>query len=145
MPLALWENIPYLFHPDDMKHMPKLERDLLFTAEHLHTKIRNPDVPTVPVQFQRNRLLHMIKENPDLSPDELVDKILKSHAHCKLMERFPEIKERQRQKWLNHIHSLVNQGLVHMTDGRLTLTEKGKTHYNKLMEMRKRIRSEIIG
>ncbi len=143
VPLELWESLPYLFHPDDMKNLRKLERDLLFTSEHLHTSIKDASLKRVPWLFLKNRLLHVVYENQGLSEDNLIEKILKSHAHWPLMEKFPEIRERQEEKWRRAIRELKRDGIIKSEAGRVSMTKKGEEEYNKLLRARSRARKQF--
>ncbi len=143
VPLELWENLPYLFHPDDMKNLRKLERDLLFTSEHLHTSIKDANLEKVPWMFLKNRLLHTIYENQGLREDELIEKILRSHAYWHLMEKFPEIKEKQREKWKRAIGELKKEGLVRLEAGKVFVTKKGEKEHKNLLQVRNKVRKRF--
>ncbi len=144
IPVELWENLPYLFHPDDIKHMRKLERDLLFTTEHIASKPKFSEHSKIPWKFLKNRLLHTIAENQGAGEDEVIYKILKNHPYWRLMEKFPKIKHFQEDKWRRALFELKSEGLVKSSDGKITLTQKGKTHYNTLLEKRKKVREMFI-
>ncbi len=144
VPIELWENLPYLFHPDDMKNMRKLERDLLFTAEHITSKPKFSEYSQIPWKFLKNRLLHTIAGNQGVEETEIISKILKSHPHWPLMEKFPSIKHFQENKWRRALSELESEGLVKSSNGKITLTQKGETHYNMLLEKRKKIREKFI-
>ncbi len=141
VPLELWKDIPYLFHPRDLEKLKKLRRDLLFTGEHIHTKkpYSYDNLQNIRDEYLKNYLLYHVHEHVG-TPEEIINSILRSHEHWPLMKKFPEIHSYQFSKWLDVLKQLDKEGMIENASGKIMITEKGKKHFDAIMKIRERKR-----
>ena len=141
VPLDFWKDVPYLFKPGDLNNWKKLERDILFTAEHIATKHMYGEHKSVPSDFIKHRMLwHISKKG--MSQEELIDTFIENHPYKDLMHEFKEIHNFQTSKLKSILDDLKKKRLINEEEGKLRLTDTGSNYLDNIMKKRKKVLDE---